>query len=60
MLLPALGGCAYSSGTTSPRRLDGGLAIVLPGIEGPSAFNSNVGAELAEDDRADDFPLNRN
>lgn len=48
LLLPALGGCAYFHNAASPQRLDGGLAIVLPGIEGRSAFNSNVAAELAE------------
>lgn len=43
-------GCAYFSSAMSPQRLDQGYVLVLPGIEGPSAFNSNVAAGLLDAD----------
>ncbi|MFQ5731298.1 MAG: alpha/beta fold hydrolase [Planctomycetaceae bacterium] len=50
----SVSGCAHFSPAMSPERLDRGYVVVLPGIEGPSAFNSNVAEGLlnAETDMA--------
>ena len=39
-------GCAYFTQRTTPQRLEQGLTVVLPGIEGKSVFNSNIAQGL--------------
>jgi pimeloyl-ACP methyl ester carboxylesterase len=39
-------GCAYFAQQATPQRLDQGFAVVLPGIEGKSVFNSNIAQGL--------------
>jgi pimeloyl-ACP methyl ester carboxylesterase len=39
-------GCAYFAQHATPQRLDQGFAVVLPGIEGESVFNSNIAQGL--------------
>lgn len=44
----AVSGCAYFSPAMTPERLDRGYVVMLPGIEGPSVFNSNAASGLVD------------
>jgi hypothetical protein len=46
----SVSGCAYFKTAMTEQRLEHGYVIVLPGIEGPSAFNSNVAQGLIDAD----------
>ena len=48
LLLLASAGCSETQPYVSDSRLDRGLVIVLPGIEGPSRFNREICDGLAE------------
>ncbi len=42
VILAAAGGCNSNGGYLTPDRLDNGLVIILPGIEGESELNHNI------------------
>lgn len=41
-------GCSYFRNRVEPERLENGLTLVLPGIEGKSLFNSNIAQGLID------------
>ncbi len=45
-LLAAFSGCAYYTDQMSAERMQNGYTMVLPGIEGPDRFNSNIAQGL--------------
>lgn len=47
-LLVAFSGCAYYPNQMSAGRMQNGYTLVLPGIEGPDRFNSNIAQGLED------------